>query len=206
MFYLSRRSPINREQIALTALYVLDCEGQYALSMRTVAKYLNVKAMSLYNHVLSKEDLLYGIVEAILNEVQYPAHSIDWKDALRQTACSFHDILLRHPNAIPIVATHSPITENGMKHVSRLLEMVKKADCSAISAFSLIHILLAYVIGHASMCASELRIVASDDSNVSNAVPSQAAVREQAAASQDFPVRDVRFEFCYGLDLLLGNL
>ncbi len=198
------RSILNRELILKTALDILDSLGLEALSMRTIANQLNVKAMSLYNHIKNKEDLLNGVVEIILSEVQYSENTADWKTNLRSIACSFHAVLIRHPNAISIIATHSPVTDNGMKNVENMLWILKEANIKGVSIFSLIHILLAYVIGHASMSVVDSQSM--NHCDIPSSMIDLAAWPNHADVAQDYFKRDISREFIYGLDLLLHNL
>lgn len=65
--------------------------------MRKLAQGLGVQAMSLYNHVANKEDLLDGMVDLVVEEIQIPRLDTDWKTALRQRAVSAHRVLRHHP-------------------------------------------------------------------------------------------------------------
>ena len=74
--------------------------------MRAVAAELGVEAMSLYWHVPGKEALLDGVVERMLVEVAPEVeHRDDWRDELYGLrATPTRGVLLRHPNAIPLLA------------------------------------------------------------------------------------------------------
>jgi hypothetical protein len=65
--------------------------------MRRLGEALAVEAMSLYNHVANKEDLLNGMVDAVFNEIELPSHSDHWKTAMRKRSVSFRAALSRHP-------------------------------------------------------------------------------------------------------------
>ena len=54
----NRREKLTRERVVDAALRIMDEEGLDAVSMRRVGRELGVEAMSLYNHVRDKEDLL----------------------------------------------------------------------------------------------------------------------------------------------------
>lgn len=196
-----RHSKLSREIIIKTAFALLDEYGEDEFSMRNIAQRLNVQAMSLYNYVKNKEDLLDGIVEIITCEVKIPQPSPNWKLDLRNAALSFYEILLRHPNVLPVISTHSPITEKGIEQVERLLLILKDTNMSGQEAFSLIHIIIAYVIGHAEI------------SITNNQAPE---VRDVEFDLQKFPnvynvylglnKRNCKDEFLYGFDLLLEGL
>lgn len=89
--------PLSRERILQVALQRADAEGLEALSMRKLAQALGVKAMSLYNHVANKDDMVDGMVDRVVGEIELPRLDVDWKTAMRQRAVSAHTILLRHP-------------------------------------------------------------------------------------------------------------
>jgi AcrR family transcriptional regulator len=98
-------SPLSRERVLHAALRLADEGGIESLSMRKLAQALGVQAMSLYNHVANKDDLLDGIVDRVVSEIEVPSLDTDWKTAIRRRAISAHAVLLRHPWAtMPLVS------------------------------------------------------------------------------------------------------
>ncbi|MFZ6181151.1 TetR/AcrR family transcriptional regulator [Nannocystis pusilla] len=91
-----RRAPLSRERVLRAAVELADAEGLAALSMRRLAQALGVEAMSLYNHVAGKDDVLDGMVDLVVGEIEAPAVGGDWKAAIRRRAVSAHEVLLRH--------------------------------------------------------------------------------------------------------------
>ncbi len=61
-----------------TAVELADADGLTAVSMRSVAKRLDVEAMSLYNRVRTKDDVLDGMVDVMFDEFHSPATGSDW--------------------------------------------------------------------------------------------------------------------------------
>lgn len=97
--------PLNRERVLQAALQWADEAGLEALSMRKLAQQLGVKAMSLYNHIASKDEVIDGIVDRVVSEIELPDLGLDWQVAMRRRAISAHAVLLRHPWAtLPLVA------------------------------------------------------------------------------------------------------
>jgi AcrR family transcriptional regulator len=90
-------TPLSRERVLQAALRLADAGGIEALSMRKLAEELGVKAMSLYNHVTNKDDIVDGIVDQVVGEIEVPRLDTDWKTAMRRRAISAHTVLLRHP-------------------------------------------------------------------------------------------------------------
>ncbi len=98
-------TPLSRERVLCAALRLADAEGIESLSMRKLAQELGVQAMSLYNHVANKDDMLDGIVDIVVSEIEVPGLETDWQTAMRRRAISAHGVLLRHPWAtMPLVS------------------------------------------------------------------------------------------------------
>jgi AcrR family transcriptional regulator len=100
MTQTKRRAPLRREQVLRAAVALADDRGSEGLTMRKLAKVLGVEAMSLYNHVDSKDDLLDGMVDIVFDEIEAPAAGGDWKAELRKRAASTREALERHRWAI----------------------------------------------------------------------------------------------------------
>jgi len=52
--------------------------------------------MALYKHVANKEELLDGMIEVIVGEIDPPLDSTHWRHAVRQRVLSARQALLRH--------------------------------------------------------------------------------------------------------------
>jgi AcrR family transcriptional regulator len=102
------RTPLSRERVLRAAVALADEGGIDALSMRRLGQELGVEAMSLYNHVANKDDLLSGILDVALSEIELPDDALHWKAALRLHAVSAHAALRRHPWACRLALSPSP--------------------------------------------------------------------------------------------------
>jgi len=96
------REPLSRDRVLRTALALVDHRGIEGLSMRKLAQELGVEAMSLYNHVESKDDIVAGMLDLVAAEIDLPADDADWKAGLRGTAISAHEAFGRRPWAARI--------------------------------------------------------------------------------------------------------
>lgn len=92
-----RRVPLNRERVLRAAIEVADQEGIRALTMRRLGQQLGVEAMSLYNHVRNKDDVLDGIVDLVVGDIVVPPAGTPWRTAMRLRALSAHAVLVAHP-------------------------------------------------------------------------------------------------------------
>lgn len=136
-----RRQRITRAIILQKGIELADSGGIEALTMRKLGVALGVEAMSLYNHVANKEDLQFGMVDAIFTEVELPSHSDDWRTAMRKRSMSFHDVLKRHPWATGLRDSGTQPGPATLRHHDRVIGTLRNAGFSialTAHAFSLI--------------------------------------------------------------------
>ena len=144
---LQLRAPLTRERVLQAAIRMADEAGIESLTMRKVAKELGVEAMSLYNHVANKEDLLAGIVDAVAREIELPKRARNWKTAVRRSAISNRDTLLRHPWAARLWMTPGG-GGSRLEHSDWLLKTLREGGLSADRVYHGFHILQGYVLGY----------------------------------------------------------
>ena len=92
-----RALPLNRDRVLAAAVEIADERGVGAVTMREVASRLGVEAMSLYNHVANKDDILDGMVDLVVEQFDLPDDVDDWREAMRRRAVSAHEVFGRHP-------------------------------------------------------------------------------------------------------------
>lgn len=122
--------PLSRERILHAALRLVDEGGIESLSMRKVAQALGVKAMSLYNHVTNKDDILDGMVDMVISEIEVPDLKLDWKTAMRRRAIAAHDVLLRHPWATIAIVSRINVGPAMLRYVNATLGCLCEAGFS----------------------------------------------------------------------------
>lgn len=89
--------PLTRDRVLDAALAVAEREGFERLSMRLLARELDVSPMALYRHVVNKDDLLDGLVERLLGQLRLPDDSLPWDQRLRVLAGELRALAHRHP-------------------------------------------------------------------------------------------------------------
>jgi AcrR family transcriptional regulator len=142
---------IDRQTTVETALDIIDNEGLDAISMRRLAERLGVAISSLYHHFHNKEELLLAVCGLIFQEIPLPDERTErWSDFVARTAYSSRQIMLQHPNALPLMARFPPrqvIPNHYERFGSLLLKQGVPVDMISviISAFD------ALVIGSATL-------------------------------------------------------
>lgn len=103
------RTPLTRERVLRAGVELADTAGSGGLSMRKLAAHLGFEVMSLYNHVANKRDLMEGMLDHVMGEIELPDPTpTGWKQGLREVAVASHEVLLRHRWAGPISNSHFP--------------------------------------------------------------------------------------------------
>jgi AcrR family transcriptional regulator len=143
------RTPLSRERVLRAAMTMADEGGLESLSMRKLADELGVKAMSLYNHVANKDDLIDGIVDAAWAEIVVPGGDADWKAQIRELAVSAHETLLRHPGAAGMRMEGTPGAAR-MRYGDSLLGCFRNAGFSKDLTYHAYHIVESYIVGFTS--------------------------------------------------------
>ena len=203
-----RRAPLSRERVLHAAVALADRNGIESLTMRKLGQELGVEAMSLYNHVAGKDDLLDGIVDLVLNDVDVPPGGTPWKTAMRHRAISAHAVLLVHPWAAILIMSRFNIGPGMTRYLDATLGRLREGGFTIVGALDAWNTLDSHLYG---FTLQELNL----PFEVEEASQVSADVLGQLPADQ-FPHlvevitqimqtgRDEDFEF--GLDLILDGL
>ena len=141
------RTPLSRDRILDAALQLVDDGGLEALSMRKLGQTLGVEAMSLYNHVANKDDVVKGILERVAAEIEAPAPTDEWDVAIRKSAISAYQTLRRHPWAAGPMMSPAQIVRQRVGYMEALLGRIRDAGFSADMTYHAYHVLDAHIFG-----------------------------------------------------------
>jgi AcrR family transcriptional regulator len=124
------RPPLSRERVLAAAVALADARGVEALSMRNLAQELGVVPMALYKHVASKDELLDGMVDLVVTEIDPPAGGTDWRTAMRRRILSARGALLRHPWASRVIESRTEPTPAVVAYMDSMIGMFRAGDFS----------------------------------------------------------------------------
>ncbi|QCB97846.1 TetR family transcriptional regulator [Arthrobacter sp. PAMC25564] len=99
--------PLNRDRVLHAAVALADDAGIESLSMRRLAQELGVVPMALYKHVANKEELLDGMVDVVVGEIDPPVPDAGWRSAVRLRVLSARRALQRHRWARQVVESRT---------------------------------------------------------------------------------------------------
>jgi AcrR family transcriptional regulator len=144
-----RRPRLTREQIAKAALEIADQEGFDAVSMRHVAAKLGTGAMTLYNYVRTKDELVALMDDALMAEVLVPDSELPthWREALAAVARRTRAVLRHHPWAL-ISLQQAQFGPNAMRHFEQSLATLAGTGLDNVAKFDLLALVDDYVHGN----------------------------------------------------------
>lgn len=204
------RVPLRRERILDAAIRLADTGGIESLTMRRLGQELGVKAMSLYNHVTNKDDILDGILEMVMCEIDLPSGEADWKVALRASAISAHEALSRHPWACSLMMSPAVESVARLRWMNAVLGTLREGGFSAELTHHAYHALDSHIVGftlwmvNLPAVGKELREMAED------------FLRDLPVDDLPYLVEHIEYhvnepgddesEFEFGLDLILNGV
>jgi AcrR family transcriptional regulator len=151
---MAGRAPLNRERVLRAAVQLADAGGIESLTMRKLGEALGVEAMSLYNHVANKGELLDGMVDVVFAEIDLPPTNVGWKDAMRRRAESVRKALRRHRWAIGLMESRASPGPATLRHHDAVLGCLRSAGFSIEMTAHAYALLDSYIYGFALQEAS----------------------------------------------------
>jgi AcrR family transcriptional regulator len=144
---MARTKRLDREHVLRAALALADAEGLENLSFRRLASRLDVTPMALYNHVRDKDDLLDGIGDVALSELELPrSQRTSWQHRLRTAARSFRTLLTAHPAAASVFLSRPLFTPAALESADAVLGIFRSAGFSPARSVVLYQQLVRYVL------------------------------------------------------------
>jgi AcrR family transcriptional regulator len=206
------RVPLSRERVLRAAVALADDSGLESLTMRKLGEVVRVEAMSLYNHVANKGDLLDGMVDLVFSEIHLPSAGVDWKTAMRQRAISAREVLVRHPWGIGLMESRSTPGPATLRHHDAVLGSLRQGGFSVEMAAHAFSALDSYIYGFALQEASLPFDTAEETAEVAQMILKQLPADEYPYLTELTiehvlqPGYDYGDEFEFGLDLILDGL
>jgi AcrR family transcriptional regulator len=193
------------------AMVLADKRGLEALTMRNLGQELGVEAMSLYNHVANKDDIIDGIVDLVFSEIALPSARSHWKAAMRGRAISAHEALLRHSWAPSLMQSRTRPGPATLRHHDSVLGSLRNAGFTLVMAAHAVSVIDGYVYGFAlqqiNLPLQSREQVAEVGQNIllqlAGEYPHLAEMITDHAMK---PGYDYAEEFEFGLDLILDGL
>lgn len=199
------RPPLTRDRVLRAAVDLADRDGIGALTMRGLGAELGVEAMSLYKHVANKEEILDGIVELVVGEIELPGGEAHWREAMRRRAVSARAVLSRHPWAIGLLEARGAVGPAALGYLDAILGSLRSAGFSVEDAAHAFWLLDSYVYGHVIQ-ESSMTVSASEGAAGSGTSGREETYPHLAEVGMEAAAFSFDGEFEFGLELILQAL
>ncbi len=195
----------------MAAVELVDRAGLGALTMRRLGASLGVEAMSVYKHVANKDDILDGMVELVIGQIETPSHVTDWKEAMRRRAASAREVLGVHSWAIGLIESRGATGSVALGYLNAVVGILRSAGFSIDQAAHAFWLLDSFVYGHVVQETSMPVSTPEEITESTKAMLARITPEEyphlvelgQQAMRSSFSFDG---EFGYGLDLILDAL
>lgn len=205
------RSPLTKERVLHAAVALADRDGLGALTMRRLGAELGFEAMAIYKHVTNKEEILEGMLELVVGQIEIPEEGADWKDAMRRRAISAREVLAHHSWAIGLLEAGTATSPTALRYMNAILGNLRSAGFPTEYVAHAFWVLDCYVYGQViqevslpfqtSEESTETTRTTLEQGAMSN-YPHLAAMYEHAVTHR-YTFDD---EFEFGLELILDGL
>lgn len=206
------RTPLNRDRVLRAAIALADDTGLDSLSMRNLAQRLGVVPMALYKHVANKDELLDGMVDVLVAEIEPPDPGLDWKPAIRRRILAARRTLQRHAWAARVIESRPLPTPAVLAYADSTIGMFRAGGLSVDLTHHVMHALGSRMLGFTqelfdSSPSPDPRSAAPHD--MPARYPHIMEIATRAAHDEHSVVGagcDDQFEFEFSLDLLLDGV
>jgi AcrR family transcriptional regulator len=208
-----RRAPLSRDRVLRAAVALADDSGIESLSMRKLAEELGVVPMALYKHVAKKEELLDGMIDLVVGEIDPPVRGPDWKSAVRQRILSARRALLRHPWASRVLESRTNPTPVLLEYMDSMIGIFRAGGFSVDLTHHVMHTIGSRLLGFTQELFDDSRSVDPEMQAImlremARKYPYVAEIAGAASHEGESVVGqgcDDQFEFEFALDLLLDG-
>lgn len=139
---------LSKSLIVQTAKEMVCLDGLEKLSMRRLAAKLNVKAMSLYNHIENKDHLINLLLDDVISQISLPQENENWQEEMLKRAESAHNVFL--DNAWSLLPLLSRIN-NGpsmLRYIDHSLACLYHAGFSLPESDRILNYFDSYIYGY----------------------------------------------------------
>lgn len=201
------RRPLSRDVVLRAAVELADDAGIDAVSMRNLAARLDVVPMALYNHVGNKEELLDGMTDVIVGEIDPPTADTHWKSTIRARVLSARRVMLRHPWARHVIESRTTRTPAVLAYMDSMASTFRAAGFSVDLNHHVMHAIGRRMWGfsHELFPEPERLDAAAHQLAINHLAETHPHLAEIATASDLGRGCDPEREFEFTLDLLLDG-
>jgi len=143
------RTPLSRDRVAEAALDLIDESGLETLSMRKLGAALGFEAMSLYNHIDNKDDLLSAVTDILFGEIieAYGRPDGDWRDKARAMSAAYVKVAGAHAGAVDLLVDRPVQSPQGLEFLGKILSIFEEVTTDIRTAALAFTTVSSWVVG-----------------------------------------------------------
>ena len=200
------RPPLSKERIIEAAVAFADAHGIDELSMRRLGAELGVEAMSLYNHVANKDDILDGMIDDVMGSIPTPATDLGWQEWVRRTGVAAMETLTAHPWVVTLLLQRGNFGPSSLGFMDRALGVLRSAGFDDLDATHVWHLLASHTMGYA-LQQTVGTFPQQDPAEAERLLTSMAQTFPNVGALAPLLVNCVfSYEYALGLDIIIEGL
>jgi AcrR family transcriptional regulator len=213
------RERLRRERILATAVALADGGGVDSISMRRIAQELGVVPMALYKHVANKDELLDGMIDVVVGEIDPPIAGADWKTTMRERILAARRVLLRHPWAARVIESRGEPTQTVIGYLDSMMGIFRSGGFSIDLMHHGLHVMGSRILGFSQDLFDDTDNMPEEEARamwagLAEVYPNLAALAGAYFAGEVTHDEgsvvggacDDQFEFEFALDLILDGL
>jgi AcrR family transcriptional regulator len=211
------RERLSRDRILRTAVALADEGGVDSISMRRIAQELGVVPMALYKHVANKDELLDGMIDVVVGEIDPPIEGADWKTTMRERILSARRALLRHPWASRVLESRGEPTPTVIAYMDSMMGIFLAGGFSVDLMHHAMHVMGSRILGFSQELFDDTSSMSPEEAaemwtqmtdvypNIARLIPVAMGTHDEGGAVVGTGCDD-QFEFEFALGLILDGL
>jgi AcrR family transcriptional regulator len=185
--------------------------------MRRIAQELGVVPMALYKHVANKDELLNGMIDVVVGEIDPPIEGADWKSTMRERILSARRALLRHPWASRVLESRGEPTPIVIAYMDSMMGIFLAGGFSVDLMHHAMHVMGSRILGFSQELFDDTSSMSPEEAaemwtqmadvypNIAKLIPVATTTHDEGGAVVGTGCDD-QFEFEFALDLILEGL
>jgi AcrR family transcriptional regulator len=212
------RGSLSRERVLRAAVAFADQAGVESVSMRKIAQELGVVPMALYKHLSNKNEMLDGMVDMVMDEINEVVNEVeggagDWKTTMRHRVLTARRVLLRHPWAPRLMESRTNMSAGMLRYHDSLIGLLREAGFSIDLTHHALHALGSRALGFTQELYEDsedldAEAISTMLRQMGGQYPHIAEMISEISHDDDSTLGwcDDQVEFEFALDLILGGL
>lgn len=201
------RTTLTRERVVEAAVAFADGHGVEEMSMRKLAATVEVEAMSLYNHVKDKGDLLDGMIDHVFASIQIPDGDLSWQDQVRLIGQSAMDRFGAHPWVVSLLMQRGNFGPGALVFMNHVVGVLFEAGFEEEDVHHAWQMLASHTMGYSFQSSGGGGVQEKDFSKFENELPRLTESFPYVARLAPFLIECAwDSEYMFGLEIIIDGL